>query len=104
MFRWVQQLEAITVFSLFLRWEVNSLYCDNIKKLYPYNSGNRLLNIIDMAIFDFLTGMLTRLITNFSQTWTYPNDVSLVTLWNNQFFYFFGKSVWKIVFYVRPVG
>uniref|UniRef100_A0A672KYP1 FAM20A golgi associated secretory pathway pseudokinase n=1 Tax=Sinocyclocheilus grahami TaxID=75366 RepID=A0A672KYP1_SINGR len=41
-------------------WEVNALYCDNVKKLYPYNSGNRLLNIIDMAIFDFLTGNMDR--------------------------------------------
>uniref|UniRef100_A0A8C1IXY6 FAM20A golgi associated secretory pathway pseudokinase n=1 Tax=Cyprinus carpio TaxID=7962 RepID=A0A8C1IXY6_CYPCA len=41
-------------------WEVNPLYCDNVKKLYPYNSGNRLLNIIDMAIFDFLTGNMDR--------------------------------------------
>lgn len=39
------------------RWEVNPFYCDTIKKLYPYNSGNRLLNIIDMAVFDFLTGL-----------------------------------------------
>ncbi|KAA0725471.1 Pseudokinase FAM20A [Triplophysa tibetana] len=39
-------------------WEVNPLYCNTIKTLYPYNSGNRLLNIIDMAIFDFLTGMV----------------------------------------------
>ncbi|XP_026079011.1 pseudokinase FAM20A [Carassius auratus] len=41
-------------------WEVNPLYCDTVKKLYPYNSGNRLLNIIDMAIFDFLTGNMDR--------------------------------------------
>ncbi len=27
--------------------------------------------------------ILIRLITHFSQTWKYPNDVSLVTLWNN---------------------
>ncbi|XP_051968274.1 pseudokinase FAM20A-like [Xyrauchen texanus] len=41
-------------------WEVNPLYCDTIKKRYPYSSGNRLLNIIDMAIFDFLTGNMDR--------------------------------------------
>uniref|UniRef100_A0A8C9VWW5 FAM20A golgi associated secretory pathway pseudokinase n=1 Tax=Scleropages formosus TaxID=113540 RepID=A0A8C9VWW5_SCLFO len=41
-------------------WEVNPFYCDSIKQLYPYNSGNRLLNIIDMAIFDFLTGNMDR--------------------------------------------
>ncbi|KAM9772792.1 pseudokinase FAM20A [Syngnathus typhle] len=41
-------------------WQVNPSYCDNIKKLYPYNSGNRLLNIIDMAVFDFLIGNMDR--------------------------------------------
>ncbi|XP_039595657.1 pseudokinase FAM20A [Polypterus senegalus] len=41
-------------------WEVNPFYCDTVKQLYPYNSGNRLLNIIDMAIFDFLIGNMDR--------------------------------------------
>nr|XP_051681839.1 pseudokinase FAM20A isoform X1 [Oryctolagus cuniculus] len=35
-------------------WELNPRYCDTVKQIYPYNSSNRLLNIIDMAIFDFL--------------------------------------------------
>uniref|UniRef100_A0A669CBQ7 FAM20A golgi associated secretory pathway pseudokinase n=1 Tax=Oreochromis niloticus TaxID=8128 RepID=A0A669CBQ7_ORENI len=41
-------------------WEVNPFYCDTIKQQYPYNSGNRLLNIIDMSIFDFLIGNMDR--------------------------------------------
>ncbi|MBN3313510.1 FA20A Pseudokinase, partial [Atractosteus spatula] len=41
-------------------WEVNPFYCDVVKQLYPYNTGNRLLNIIDMAIFDFLIGNMDR--------------------------------------------
>ncbi|XP_008313353.1 pseudokinase FAM20A [Cynoglossus semilaevis] len=41
-------------------WEVNPFYCDSVKQMYPYNSGNRLLNIIDMSIFDFLTGNMDR--------------------------------------------
>ncbi|KAM9210914.1 pseudokinase FAM20A [Dugong dugon] len=41
-------------------WEVNPLYCDIVKQIYPYNSSNRLLNIIDMAIFDFLIGNMDR--------------------------------------------
>ncbi|KAM6175902.1 pseudokinase FAM20A [Erethizon dorsatum] len=41
-------------------WEINPLYCDTVKQIYPYNSGNRLLNIIDMAIFDFLIGNMDR--------------------------------------------
>ncbi|XP_020503810.1 pseudokinase FAM20A [Labrus bergylta] len=41
-------------------WEVNPFFCDTIKQTYPYNSGNRLLNIIDMSIFDFLIGNMDR--------------------------------------------
>lgn len=41
-------------------WEVNPLYCNTVKLIYPYNSSNRLLNIIDMAIFDFLIGNMDR--------------------------------------------
>lgn len=41
-------------------WEVNPFFCDTVKQIYPYNSGTRLLNIIDMAIFDFLTGNMDR--------------------------------------------
>ncbi|KAJ1129424.1 hypothetical protein NDU88_007794 [Pleurodeles waltl] len=41
-------------------WEVNPLYCNTVKLIYPYNSSNRLLNIIDMATFDFLIGNMDR--------------------------------------------
>ncbi|XP_069338904.1 pseudokinase FAM20A [Eulemur rufifrons] len=41
-------------------WEVNPLYCDTVRQIYPYNSSNRLLNVIDMAIFDFLIGNMDR--------------------------------------------
>ncbi|XP_014442643.1 pseudokinase FAM20A [Tupaia chinensis] len=41
-------------------WELNPLYCDTVKQIYPYDSSNRLLNIIDMAIFDFLIGNMDR--------------------------------------------
>ncbi|XP_059526100.1 pseudokinase FAM20A isoform X3 [Myotis daubentonii] len=41
-------------------WEVNPLYCDTVKQIYPYNSSDRLLNVIDMAIFDFLIGNMDR--------------------------------------------
>lgn len=41
-------------------WEVNPLYCDTVRQIYPYNSSGRLLNVIDMAIFDFLIGNMDR--------------------------------------------
>ncbi|GCC25223.1 pseudokinase FAM20A [Chiloscyllium punctatum] len=41
-------------------WETNPNYCEKIKRTPPYNTGSRLLNVIDMAIFDFLTGNMDR--------------------------------------------
>ncbi|XP_040605936.1 pseudokinase FAM20A isoform X2 [Mesocricetus auratus] len=41
-------------------WELNPLYCDTVKQIYPYNSSSRLLGVIDMAIFDFLIGNMDR--------------------------------------------
>ncbi|NXD10124.1 FA20A Pseudokinase, partial [Nothocercus nigrocapillus] len=41
-------------------WEVNPLYCNTVREIYPYSNSNRLLNIIDMAIFDFLIGNMDR--------------------------------------------
>ncbi|NXC19282.1 FA20A Pseudokinase, partial [Corythaeola cristata] len=42
------------------RWEVNPLYCNTVREIYPYSNGNRLLNIVDMAVFDFLIGNMDR--------------------------------------------
>ncbi|XP_005992213.1 pseudokinase FAM20A [Latimeria chalumnae] len=41
-------------------WEINPLYCSTVKQVYSYHTSNRLLNIIDMSIFDFLTGNMDR--------------------------------------------
>lgn len=35
-------------------------YCEEVKQTPPYDSGTRLLDIMDMTIFDFLMGELTR--------------------------------------------
>lgn len=40
----------------FLRWEVDPDYCDEVKQTPPYDHGSRLLDIMDMTIFDFLMG------------------------------------------------
>ncbi|XP_011503120.1 PREDICTED: extracellular serine/threonine protein kinase FAM20C isoform X2 [Ceratosolen solmsi marchali] len=42
------------------QWETESDYCNLVKELPPYNEGRRLLDIIDMSIFDFLTGNMDR--------------------------------------------
>ncbi|XP_068119686.1 pseudokinase FAM20A [Hyperolius riggenbachi] len=41
-------------------WEVNPSYCESIKQLPPYTNRQRLLNVMDLAIFDFLTGNMDR--------------------------------------------
>lgn len=40
----------------FFRWEVDPDYCDEVKQTPPYDRGTRLLDIMDMTIFDFLMG------------------------------------------------
>lgn len=44
---------------LFERWEVDPDYCEEVKQTPPYDSGTRLLDIMDMTIFDFLMGEQT---------------------------------------------
>lgn len=50
---------------------MNPLYCNTVREIYPYSNGNRLLNIIDMAIFDFLIGRTKREITFLPSRWTF---------------------------------
>ncbi|XP_072453906.1 extracellular serine/threonine protein kinase FAM20C [Notamacropus eugenii] len=40
-------------------WEVDPDYCEEVKQTPPYNS-NRILDIMDMTIFDFLMGNMDR--------------------------------------------
>ena len=37
-------------------WEMNPNYCDKVKQTKPYNTGRRLLDLIDITIFDYLSG------------------------------------------------
>ncbi|XP_063312165.1 pseudokinase FAM20A [Pelobates fuscus] len=41
-------------------WETNPSYCDSVKLLPPYTNVKRLLNVMDLAIFDFLIGNMDR--------------------------------------------
>ncbi|KAM8945716.1 pseudokinase FAM20A [Pelodytes ibericus] len=41
-------------------WEMNPSYCDSVKQLPPYTNLKRLLNVMDLAIFDFLIGNMDR--------------------------------------------
>ncbi|XP_033884217.2 glycosaminoglycan xylosylkinase [Acipenser ruthenus] len=42
------------------RWEYDESYCDAVMKTAPYDSGPRLLDVIDTAIFDYLIGNADR--------------------------------------------
>lgn len=48
------------VLLLASRWEYDESYCDAVKKTSPYDSGPRLLDIIDTAVFDYLIGNADR--------------------------------------------
>ncbi len=37
-------------------WEVDNLYCNKVRRKPPYNSGRRLLDLMDLAVLDFLMG------------------------------------------------
>ncbi|XP_017274014.1 extracellular serine/threonine protein kinase FAM20C [Kryptolebias marmoratus] len=41
-------------------WEVDPDYCEEVKQTPPYDSGRRLLDIMDMTVFDFLMGNMDR--------------------------------------------
>ncbi|XP_056153095.1 extracellular serine/threonine protein kinase FAM20C isoform X1 [Lampris incognitus] len=42
------------------KWEVDPDYCEEVKQTPPYDRGTRLLDIMDMTIFDFLMGNMDR--------------------------------------------
>ncbi|XP_062295318.1 extracellular serine/threonine protein kinase FAM20C-like [Scomber scombrus] len=42
------------------QWEKDPTYCDTVKQTLPYNHGTRLVDLIDMAILDFLMSNMDR--------------------------------------------
>lgn len=42
------------------QWETEDDYCAMIRQMEPYDQGRRLLDLIDMAVFDFLMGNMDR--------------------------------------------
>lgn len=42
------------------QWEHDSDYCTLVREIPPYDEGRRLLDLMDMAVFDFLTGNMDR--------------------------------------------
>nr|CAI5866966.1 unnamed protein product [Callosobruchus analis] len=42
------------------QWETDPDYCQLVREIPPYDKGRRLLDIMDMSVFDFLTGNMDR--------------------------------------------
>lgn len=42
------------------QWQVDEAYCDLVRDVHPYSDGRRLLDVVDMAILDFLMGNMDR--------------------------------------------
>ena len=41
-------------------WESDPEYCEIVKETKPYEKGRRLLDLMDMAVFDFMMGNMDR--------------------------------------------
>ncbi|CAL1542628.1 unnamed protein product [Lymnaea stagnalis] len=79
-------------------WEVYDDLCEKVKDKHPYNEGRRLLDIMDMAVFDFLTGNLDR--HHYETFQNFGNDTFLLHLDNGRAF---GKSNYDCVSCIAPV-
>lgn len=60
------------------QWEVDGDYCDLIRSTPPYDRGRRLLDIVDMAVLDFLMGNMDR--HHYETFKMFGNDTFLIHL------------------------
>ncbi|XP_060757719.1 extracellular serine/threonine protein kinase FAM20C isoform X2 [Neoarius graeffei] len=65
-------------------WEVDPDYCDEVKQTPPYDHGTRLLDIMDMTIFDFLMGNMDR--HHYETFEKFGNDTFIIHLDNGRAF------------------
>ncbi|XP_061702101.1 extracellular serine/threonine protein kinase FAM20C [Syngnathoides biaculeatus] len=65
-------------------WEVDPGYCDEVKRTPPYDRGARLLDVMDMSIFDFLTGNMDR--HHYETFEKFGNDTFIIHLDNGRGF------------------
>ncbi|XP_026887821.2 extracellular serine/threonine protein kinase FAM20C [Electrophorus electricus] len=65
-------------------WEVDPDYCEEVKQTPPYDSGTRLLDIMDMTIFDFLMGNMDR--HHYETFEKFGNDTFIIHLDNGRGF------------------
>ncbi|GFQ92046.1 hypothetical protein TNCT_107121 [Trichonephila clavata] len=60
-------------------WETDNYYCINqVKVNPPYNHGRRIFDLMDLVIFDYLTGNMDR--HHYDEVFTFGNDSALIHL------------------------
>ncbi|XP_050548825.1 extracellular serine/threonine protein CG31145 [Daktulosphaira vitifoliae] len=80
------------------KWETNANYCDLIRQVEPYKKGSRLLDLMDMAVYDFLMGNMDR---HHYETFTvFGNDSFPIHLDHGRAF---GKPFYDEVSILAPV-
>ncbi|XP_059167496.1 extracellular serine/threonine protein CG31145-like [Physella acuta] len=79
-------------------WEVYDDLCDKVRDKHPYNESRRLADVMDMAVFDFLTGNLDR--HHYETFQAFGNDTFLLHLDNGRAF---GKSKYDCISCIAPV-
>ncbi|OXB77527.1 UNVERIFIED_CONTAM: hypothetical protein H355_015819, partial [Colinus virginianus] len=65
-------------------WELDPNYCVQVRRTPPYDSGHRLLDLIDMAVLDFLMGNMDR--HHYETFEKFGNDTFLLHLDNGRGF------------------
>uniref|UniRef100_A0A8C2ZFE4 FAM20 C-terminal domain-containing protein n=1 Tax=Cyclopterus lumpus TaxID=8103 RepID=A0A8C2ZFE4_CYCLU len=65
-------------------WEKDPAYCDTVKQRPPYSHGTRLLDLIDMAVLDFLMSNMDR--HHYETFETFGNETFLLHLDNGRAF------------------
>uniref|UniRef100_A0A8V5GLA0 Uncharacterized protein n=1 Tax=Melopsittacus undulatus TaxID=13146 RepID=A0A8V5GLA0_MELUD len=65
-------------------WEVDPDYCEEVKQTPPYDSGTRILDIMDMTVFDFLMGNMDR--HHYETFEKFGNDTFIIHLDNGRGF------------------
>ncbi|XP_065597360.1 extracellular serine/threonine protein kinase FAM20C-like isoform X1 [Cyrtonyx montezumae] len=65
-------------------WELDPNYCAQVRRTPPYDSGHRLLDLIDMAVLDFLMGNMDR--HHYETFEKFGNDTFLLHLDNGRGF------------------
>ncbi|XP_040087484.1 extracellular serine/threonine protein kinase FAM20C isoform X2 [Oryx dammah] len=65
-------------------WEVDPDYCEEVKQTPPYDSNHRILDVMDMTIFDFLMGNMDR--HHYETFEKFGNDTFIIHLDNGRGF------------------